>query len=727
MKKLFFFLVVSFVVGISLLFYLTPAAQKITLLLQKSFPSTCNNSLVLVDVDDDYLRQSGSFLIGSEKSAELFDDVLLLSRELGAKSFVCDLNFKNPVVKIDSLVQKNEISKEKQISFFNIKIVIPWKERICEGTNTPVLSNYFFPIDFPLTSFSDDAFLAGNFDSVPGERQLVVKKDGEYFADPVFASAADFFGAKKIIVSESSFFLECPDRTVRIPRIKDGSLLLKYPAGDLSDCVRISFGDLFKISNCEKKFFRYISLMDEKGFFGEFEGENPIEIYSQAVAAKADFENYRLLKKKFYSTMSHYLSGRQERLLLEAVSDEEHTKLVQNMFATCRRLFSELETLRTKNSEKLSGSFCVFALTSSLCSDFVKSPFDSRFPKSLESYAAANMILSEDFFERLPLIFSGLTLALTIVFIFILILIFYLVKRSRAQRRISDAFLQYVPSSVVKKLVSKPSSFCIDGEKLEVSVLSVSLREGDSFRNILSESQLVAFLNYYFEKISSAVLKNGGLVESYRDDSVLALFGAPVPDEDNCALAVKSALCIKEKDTEINEDISVLPQSPKPDGMNDDLYTAFFILNHNGVKILTDVGIWNGESFCACMGGESKKSYRIAGESWKRAVEIKNLTQKFLCTGIVLNEDAGDSVKNEYIIRRLSLNSEKIAPIYEILGLISSDDEKLWNYANFWNQAITLLEKGESEKSLAIFNKLSEGRPSDKTARYFINYLNTVE
>ena len=43
---------------------------------------------------------------------------------------------------------------------------------------------------------------------------------------------------------------------------------------------------------------------------------------------------------------------------------------------------------------------------------------------------------------------------------------------------------------------------------------------------------------------------------------------------------------MKSCDISINEDIVRYPRAPKPDGMSDDLYTAFFILNHNGKKII---------------------------------------------------------------------------------------------------------------------------------------------
>ena len=95
-----------------------------------------------------------------------------------------------------------------------------------------------------------------------------------------------------------------------------------------------------------------------------------------------------------------------------------------------------------------------------------------------------------------------------------------------------------------------------------------------------------------------------------------------------------------------------------------------------------------------------------------------------------MNEAAFAYLRDSYILRSIplkSLKSDEFLAMYEILGNQSDDDDKLWNYANYWNQAAAFLEKGENQKSLAIIEKLSEGRPNDKVARYFIKMLREVK
>ena len=128
------------------------------------------------------------------------------------------------------------------------------------------------------------------------------------------------------------------------------------------------------------------------------------------------------------------------------------------------------------------------------------------------------------------------------------------------------------------------------------------------------------------------------------------------------------------------------------------------------------------------MGSYSKKSYRISDFSWKNSVELKNFGAKIEASGIIIDENTAEFVKNDYILRKIcSVHEENSKTVCEVLDSLSSDDDKLWNYANYWNQATDLLKKGEKSKALAIFLKLLEGRPDDNIARYSIKQLNTVE
>ena len=729
MKKVLSVLFAVFAVGIASLLLFTPADTAVYALLQRFFPARLSPSLVLIPIDDDSLQTAGAPSLSSENAR----DAMLLAQELGAKSFLFDMNFKNPVVSVDSLVQKEKTSQEKQTSLFNIKIVIPGKSVISEDSKTPEHSSLFFKIDsFPLTSFSENAFLAGNIETNVGTHSVLVKKNGAYYADAALASAIDFLGVQSIKVSDSAIVLESHAKSIKLPRERDGSIRLKYPRASWKNYNTVRFSDLQALAAQEKKFISYLSLMEERGFFSDLPTENPLAVYRQSRSLLNDRAHYRTVKQQFYALMTQYLSGRQERVLTEAVSDAEHIQTIETMFATCRHFLSEIETARVKLSEKLDGALCVFALCADSSADFTKTPFETHVPRAVESFVLANMVVAGDVISasvRILSLVSAIVLCSFVLFV-LFFSIAYSSETKRKHHALSNNFSQAVPDSLCKKIRAKPTGYALDGQKSEATVLASSLANVQVLETVLNETQLLAFLNYYVGKVSARVVQYGGIVESYRNDEVIALFGAPVASEKHSANAVACAVSLKELDRDINADIHMYPQSPKADGMTDDLYTAFFILNHNNRKIATRIGVYSGTVTSGCLGSHEKRAYRIIDDSWKKAVSIKDASRVLGNFGVLINERIFERVRDDFIIRKLGdvaeSDGEKLS-VSEILADRSSDDEKLWNYAMYWNKAVALLQVGEGQKALGVFKKLAEGRSADKVAAYFIKSINEVE
>lgn len=763
MKKVFYIFVSAFAVGISSLVLMSSCDKKIFLALQAFMDERKTEvPLVLASFSDSDFEKTGF----SVPSKEELSEAVLFAQELGAAGFGYDFGSKIPARDIDLRVVKSSGISSGEKSFFMDKIFVPLiKKRAGNDSKTPRVSS---PLPASEKSFS---------------RHLLYLRDGKYFAEPGFAAILDFLDVKKIEVSDSAIVLSDSSCSkivspVIIPRAPDGSVLLKYPEKSWKSFVSVPFSSFAELGILEENLHKYLNVMNSRGLFCDLNSENPLDVYNLSVLAKksGDKNQYFMLKKKFYMLMRAFLGGRQEKALSDSTTDENERSTIKNSFATCRVLFSDLETFRARLSEPLSGSFCFFALTSNSAADFVSSSFDSRFPVPLLSYVIANMILSDDFIRALSPVFQILiALFASLVFVLLVskirktpVMVFFSVfwiflvssalvftavyfrffpgfcipvcsililslilnfvhlrENEKKFAEVSQSFSQIVQGSMLKKIMSHPFDFVLDGEKSSVSLLILSIRNISVLRAILSGSQLVAFLNHYFTLAAECILKSNGIVESYRDDEVIAVFGAPVHCENHCMFALEAALAFKKTIVSMNDDIKVLPNSPKPDGMNDDLYSAFFILSNNGVKVIADAGVWAGTSFLACMGSDSKKSFRIADCAWKNAVALKDSARKYDVSGVLLNGGARDFVREDFILRKLGADGGNISEcVYEVLDSFSSDNDKAFNYANFWNQAVALLEKGENEKSLAMFVKLSEGRPGDRSARYFINYLN---
>lgn len=778
---------IIFSVGLSSLLLFSSCDKKIAFYLQRFISEKKSPvNMLLVTADDSFFEEVGSTYIDSS----ILDEAALCARELGSSFVLSDFGYKNAVSEIDSLCEKDEPVQKREASLLGIKILFPAKKNLATDTRSPEISSKLLPFYNP--TFSGQAFYAGSLsqfrENLPYSKHVFFRKSGKYLADYGFASLVSFLSVQKIQVTNGAIVLKklgLPNGekidSLRLPRSDDGSILLKYPKKSWKNFDTIPFSEFYSLAKEEESLHKYLHLMDEHGLFGELNSESPLAVFDSALAAKNDFSLYVSQKRRFYMLMSAFLSGEEEKLLFDSLADESQKAFIKDSFADCRRIFSGLETKRAKLADAVRDSICYFALVADSAVDFSPSPFDSAFPETLSTFILANMIFSGDFISQIP-DFASILLAFFFGIVFVIFairikkepwLLFFslmmillassimacsfvlfrlflgfsiplltllllslffnflcLRKTVNEKKLLKNSFLQCLPQSFLKKIYLSDSGILLDGQKNEASVMASSILNFKALSQLLKGNQLLAFLNYYFENQRQEINRFGGIVESYRNDEIVAIFGSPLPSEKHAELALRAAFGMKSCDISINEDIARYPRAPKPDGMSDDLYTAFFILNHNGKKISTRIGIYSSSVLAACLGSEEKKSFRIADDSWKKAIALRDAAKKYGSSGILLNGQCADYLRDECIIRRLGYFydiHEETVYLSEILGDRQADDEKLWNYANYWNTAVDYMEKNEKSKALLMFKKLSEGRPNDKVARYFINLLGGVE
>ncbi len=110
------------------------------------------------------------------------------------------------------------------------------------------------------------------------------------------------------------------------------------------------------------------------------------------------------------------------------------------------------------------------------------------------------------------------------------------------KRRVKQLFGRYVSPDVFERLLDDPSLAALGGERREMSVLFSDIRGFTSVSETGNPEAIVAQLNEYFGRMVEVVFRNGGTVDKFVGDMVMALFGAPVADARHADHAVATAL-----------------------------------------------------------------------------------------------------------------------------------------------------------------------------------------
>lgn len=115
----------------------------------------------------------------------------------------------------------------------------------------------------------------------------------------------------------------------------------------------------------------------------------------------------------------------------------------------------------------------------------------------------------------------------------------------RLYRQIDVLFRQYMPASVATALLADPNQAALGGAVREISVMFGDLRGFTSLSERLSPSELVRLLNRYYGAATQAVLAEGGTIDKFMGDAMMALFNAPVTQGDHALRACRAALAMQ--------------------------------------------------------------------------------------------------------------------------------------------------------------------------------------
>lgn len=112
--------------------------------------------------------------------------------------------------------------------------------------------------------------------------------------------------------------------------------------------------------------------------------------------------------------------------------------------------------------------------------------------------------------------------------------------RRRAQQR--SAFERFVPASVVEEVLDRMGGEAkLAGIQREGTVMFCDLRGFTTFAESLPAELVFEVLNTYLTEVSDAILDHGGTLVTYLGDGVMAVFGAPLAQDDHADRALAAA------------------------------------------------------------------------------------------------------------------------------------------------------------------------------------------
>jgi adenylate cyclase len=200
----------------------------------------------------------------------------------------------------------------------------------------------------------------------------------------------------------------------------------------------------------------------------------------------------------------------------------------------------------------------------------------------------------------------------------------------REKLRLRRTFRYYLSETVMTEMLEHPEQLKLGGEKRELTVLFSDIRGFTSISERTTPEALVRFVNGYLTPMTNIVFEEGGTLDKYIGDAVMAFWGAPVAQEDHALRACRAAMRFLEA-------LERLRPGWREDGVGD-------------VRI--GVGINTGPMVVGNMGSDVRFDYTVMGDAVNLASRLEG-ANKLFGTQVLLSEETHAQVAGAVCARKL--------------------------------------------------------------------------
>ncbi len=168
-------------------------------------------------------------------------------------------------------------------------------------------------------------------------------------------------------------------------------------------------------------------------------------------------------------------------------------------------------------------------------------------------------------------------------------------------------FATYVPRSLVRRLMSQQGGAALRPEEREVTVLFSDIARFTELSRQLTPPRLAAFLNRHFEMLGRAIDAEGGTIDKYIGDSVMAFWGAPDRQPDHALRACRAALAMAEA---VEADNARRVAKGRP-------------------PIQLRIGLHSGPAIVGNIGAPGRINYTLVGDTVNVAQRLEQLGKRY--------------------------------------------------------------------------------------------------
>ena len=270
------------------------------------------------------------------------------------------------------------------------------------------------------------------------------------------------------------------------------------------------------------------------------------------------------------------------------------------------------------------------------------------------------------------------------------------------EKRMKSTMSRYMDADLAEQLMDGGEDL-LGGQESIGTVLFSDIRSFTTLTEELGAQGTVALLNEYFTIMVDCIQNEGGMLDKFIGDAMMAIFGTPFPHDDDPDRAVRAAIAMMTDLNDYNQRRAKEGKLPIDHGM----------------------GLNTDKIMSGNIGSPKRMDYTVIGDGVNLAARVESACKKY-GAHILTTEYSFNAFKATYRTRQVDniIVKGKTEPVkvYEVLDYHTKESfPNMIEVLEMFNNAMEYYNDGSWDESIKFFNKAKKANPNDKASIMYID------
>jgi len=270
-----------------------------------------------------------------------------------------------------------------------------------------------------------------------------------------------------------------------------------------------------------------------------------------------------------------------------------------------------------------------------------------------------------------------------------------------SEKRLKSTMSRYMDPGIADRLIEAGGE-ALGGHSVEATVLFADIRSFTTHSEKLGPQGTVAMLNEYFTLMVECIQREGGMLDKFIGDAIMAGFGVPVAHDDDVDRSVRAAIAMIRELQRWNAQRASEGRAPIDIGIG--LNTDFVVSGNIGSK--------------------KRMDYTMIGDGVNLASRLESACKQY-GSHILASEHTYEKLRGTYRAREIDLvvvkGKTKPVSIYEILDYHTDETyPRISDALGHFRDALVKYRGRDFAGARALFQKVLDINANDRTAKLYV-------